>query len=130
MALATSPWNEPSSWHGPKVACEQATGASTTQDHHYQFAITIITSAPIRSSLIQQLLEQQLEDLRDCRKGAVANYIPELAKANPENFWNRSRNGRWQLLAPAAIALLTQLAIDLGRKVALCGQQLTLVEDL
>ena len=30
----------------------------------------------------------------------------------------------------AAIALLTQLAIDLGRKVALCGQQLTLVEDL
>ena len=28
------PWNEPSSWHGPKVACEQATGASTTQDHH------------------------------------------------------------------------------------------------
>ena len=30
----------------------------------------------------------------------------------------------------AAMALLTQLAIDLGRKVALCGQQLTLVEDL
>ena len=30
----------------------------------------------------------------------------------------------------AAIALLTQLAIDLGRKVALCGQQLTLEEDL
>ena len=30
----------------------------------------------------------------------------------------------------AAIALLTQLAIDLGGKVALCGQQLTLVEDL
>ena len=30
----------------------------------------------------------------------------------------------------AAIALLTQLAIDLGGKVALCGQRLTLVEDL
>ena len=30
----------------------------------------------------------------------------------------------------AAIALLTQLTIDLGRKVALCAMQLTLVEDL
>ncbi|MCP9877319.1 hypothetical protein [Cyanobium sp. A2C-AMD] len=77
-------WNGLPSWHGSKVACEQATGANTTQDHHEQLAILNITSAPIRSSLIQQLLEQQLADLRDCREGAVA----------------------------------------------LCGQQLTLVEDL
>jgi hypothetical protein len=34
MASTTSPWNEPSSWHGPKVACEQANGSGTTQDHH------------------------------------------------------------------------------------------------
>jgi glutaminase len=32
------------------------------------------------------LLEHQLEELRDCREGAVADYIPELAKANPEDF--------------------------------------------
>ena len=31
---------------------------------------------------------------------------------------------------PAALALLTLLAVDLGRKLALCGQQLTLLEDL
>jgi glutaminase len=91
MASTTSPWNEPSSWHGPKVACEQANGSGTTQDHQKQFAITHITkapitSAPIRSSLIQQLLKEQLEDLRDCHEGEVADYIPELAKANPEDF--------------------------------------------
>lgn len=56
------------------------------EDGHQQTTITAITSPPIRSSLIQNLLEQQLEDLRDCREGAVADYIPELAKANPEDF--------------------------------------------
>lgn len=30
----------------------------------------------------------------------------------------------------AAIALLSLLAVDLGRKLAHCGQQLTLLEDL
>ncbi|MEY4800475.1 MAG: hypothetical protein RLZZ213_922, partial [Cyanobacteriota bacterium] len=47
--------------------------------------------------------------------------------------WLLQRNafeGLQQDNPAAAIALLTQLAIDLGRKVALCGQQLTLVEDL
>ena len=47
--------------------------------------------------------------------------------------WVLKRSGFEQLKADnpdAAIALLTQLAIDLGRKLALFGQQLTLVEDL
>ena len=47
--------------------------------------------------------------------------------------WVLKRSGFEQLKADnpaAAIALLTQLAIDLGRKLDLCGQQLTLVEDL
>jgi glutaminase len=56
------------------------------ENDHQQTTITAITSPPIRSSLIQNLLEQQLADLRDCREGAVADYIPELAKANPEDF--------------------------------------------
>ena len=32
------------------------------------------------------MLEQHLRALRDCRDGAVADYIPELAKADPEDF--------------------------------------------
>jgi len=46
----------------------------------------VTTDEPHRSSLIQQVLEQQLRDLADCREGAVAGYIPELAKADPEDF--------------------------------------------
>ena len=44
------------------------------------------TESQIRSSLVQQVLEQQLRDLADCRDGAVADYIPELAKADPDDF--------------------------------------------
>ncbi|MFN5195322.1 MAG: glutaminase A [Cyanobacteriota bacterium] len=44
------------------------------------------TGSPIRSSLVQQVLAQQLDELRDCRDGQVADYIPELARADPEDF--------------------------------------------
>jgi glutaminase len=45
-----------------------------------------MTAAPINSALVAQVLEQQLRELRDCRDGAVADYIPELAKADPDDF--------------------------------------------
>lgn len=47
---------------------------------------TLASELPIGSALIQDLLAQLLEELRDCREGAVADYIPELSKADPEDF--------------------------------------------
>ncbi|MEB3199915.1 MAG: glutaminase A [Synechococcaceae cyanobacterium] len=44
------------------------------------------SAASNHSTLIQQLLARQLEELRQCRDGSVADYIPELAKADPEDF--------------------------------------------
>jgi glutaminase len=38
------------------------------------------------STVIQGQLEALFAELSDCRDGAVADYIPELAKANPEAF--------------------------------------------
>ncbi len=38
------------------------------------------------SAVIQQVLEQLHEDLAGCRDGRVADYIPELAKADPEDL--------------------------------------------
>jgi hypothetical protein len=52
---------------------------------HWQSSL-VATGAPFHSSLVQELLEQQLQELRECREGEVADYIPELAKADPDDF--------------------------------------------
>ena len=52
---------------------------------HWQSSL-VATGAPSHSSLVQELLEQQLQELRECREGEVADYIPELAKADPDDF--------------------------------------------
>jgi glutaminase len=38
------------------------------------------------STVIQEQLNALFLELSSCREGAVADYIPELAKANPEAF--------------------------------------------
>ena len=43
-------------------------------------------SAATQASAIQQLLHDLHRRLADCGEGAVADYIPELAKANPGDF--------------------------------------------
>ena len=45
-----------------------------------------MTSPILCSAVIQQVLEQLHEDLAGCRDGRVADYIPELAKADPEDL--------------------------------------------
>jgi len=43
-------------------------------------------SEPLHAALIQQVLDQLHRELLPCREGEVADYIPELAKAAPDNF--------------------------------------------
>jgi glutaminase len=43
-------------------------------------------SEPLHSALIQQVLDQLHRELLPCREGKPADYIPELAKAAPDNF--------------------------------------------
>ena len=38
------------------------------------------------SSVIQEAIATLFHELQDCREGEVATYIPELAKANPNDF--------------------------------------------
>ena len=40
----------------------------------------------MHAALIQQVLEQLHRELLPCREGKLAYYIPELAKAAPDNF--------------------------------------------
>ncbi|AII43962.1 hypothetical protein KR100_11400 [Synechococcus sp. KORDI-100] len=40
----------------------------------------------VNSSAIQQILEDVYARFRDLREGRPADYIPELAKANPDDF--------------------------------------------
>jgi glutaminase len=40
----------------------------------------------VQPSVVQKSLDQILEELADDRSGAVADYIPELAKVDPERF--------------------------------------------
>ena len=41
---------------------------------------------PEHSSVIQEVIAILFHELQDCRDGEVATYIPELAKANPNDF--------------------------------------------
>jgi glutaminase len=50
------------------------------------FGTEALPGEGIGSEVIQQVLEQLHRELSDCREGAVAEYIPELAKADPEDF--------------------------------------------
>lgn len=50
------------------------------------FPTAMVNPVSIGSSLVQQLVDQLLEDLRHCSEGDVADYIPELAKADPDDF--------------------------------------------
>ena len=43
-------------------------------------------SEPVHAAVIQQVLEQLHRELLPCREGKLADYIPELAKAAPDNF--------------------------------------------
>jgi len=42
--------------------------------------------ASTHSSVIQEAIATLFHELQDCREGEVATYIPELAKANPNDF--------------------------------------------
>ena len=42
--------------------------------------------ASSKGSTIQSLLEQAHKDYRNVVEGEVATYIPELSKANPDDF--------------------------------------------
>ena len=50
------------------------------------FPTAMVNPVSIGSSLVQELVVQLLEDLRHCSEGEVADYIPELAKADPDDF--------------------------------------------
>ena len=45
-----------------------------------------VSSTNTTPSIVETLIIDAYEQFRDCHEGAVATYIPELGKANPDHF--------------------------------------------